>query len=226
MNEMGELGELGEVAKMGEVAKAGEMSEMSDCDKRVLLLLGSAFEDAEAACALDFCGWSAYRPTLPNVSVTIASLHERVEGRFGLAFDHCVSVCDICPDDFDGLVIPGGFRPAFDEVYCDEVYDLIRAFAKANKPIATMCVGVIPVARAGVLKGGFATTYEFSRHSNFDMIAEQGCLGRHEAVCDCDGIISCSGPWYSDEVMTVFLEHLLGEGPATELVKYRKGLSQ
>lgn len=199
---------------------------MDACDKRVLLLLGSAFEDAEAAIALDVCGWTAYRSQLPNVHVAIAALSSRVEGRFGLAFDSCLLVEMVDVDEFDGLVIPGGFRPAFDEVYCDEVYGLIRAFAQANKPIATMCVGIIPVARAGALDGGFATTYEFSRHSNYDMIAECGCEGRHEAMCDCGGIISCSGPAYSDEAMYAFMKHLVGEEAANEIKKFRKGITE
>lgn len=199
---------------------------MDDCDRRVLLLLGPAFEDAEAAIALDVCGWTAYRPHLPKIGVTIAALHDRVEGRFGLSFDNCALVSSIDMGNYDGLIIPGGFRPAYDEIYCDGVYDIIRSCALAGKPIATMCVGAIVAARAGVLEGGFATTYEFSRHSNYDMMAEYGCEGRHEPVCDFRGIISCSGPAYTDKAMRLFIEHLVGPEAAQELTTFRQGISR
>ena len=54
-------------------------------------------------------------------------------------------------DDFDGLVVPGGFMP--DKLRRDPVVlDLVRAFDKAGKPIAAICHGGwIPIS-AGVYK--------------------------------------------------------------------------
>lgn len=193
--------------------------------KSVLLLLGPEFEDLEAVCALDACRWTEYRPQLPRVRIEIAALQPRVRGRFGTFFDASVLARDAQAERYDGLVIPGGFRPEFDAIYCEEVFALVRAFAASGKPIATMCVGSIVAARAGVLNSGSATTYEFSRHDNYAMLSEQGCTGVHEPVCDCNGIISCSGPSYSEQVMERFLEHLLGSDSAAELALYRRGIS-
>lgn len=193
--------------------------------KKVLLLLGPRFEDLEAACALDACGWTAYRSHLPLVHVDIAALEHQVCGNFGTRFDADLLVSDARAERYDGLVIPGGFRPDFDAMYCEDVYRLVRGFAASGKSIATMCVGSIVAARAGVLGGGSATTYEFSRHDNFAMLEEQGCTGTHEPVCNCNGIISCSGPAFSEQVMELFMERLLGAEAAAELQLFRRGIS-
>lgn len=196
---------------------------MEDTNMRVLLLLGQGFEDAEAVCALDVCGWTSYRPALPGVSVEVAALAATVRGRFGTSFAADVLVPDVDCARYGGLVIPGGFRPEFDEVYCEDVYRVIRGFAQAGKPIATMCVGVIPVARAGALKGREATTYAYSRHDNFAMIEECGCRTVRQPVCNGGGIISCSGPAYSEDVMRLFMQELVGPQVAEELDTYRRG---
>ncbi|MGN0039233.1 MAG: DJ-1/PfpI family protein [Coriobacteriales bacterium] len=193
--------------------------------KKVLLLLGPRFEDLEAACALDACGWTAYRPHLPLVHVDTVALEHQVCGNFGTRFDADLLIRDARAERYDGLVIPGGFRPDFDAVYCEEVYRLVRAFAASGKPIATMCVGSIVAARAGVLRGGQAATYEFSRHDNFAMLGEQGCTGVHKPVCSSSGVISCSGPAYSEQVMELFMERLLGAEAAAELQLFRRGIS-
>lgn len=196
---------------------------MEDANTRVLLLLGQGFEDLEAVCALDVCGWTSYRPALPDVSVEVAALGPTVRGRFGTSFDADVHVANVDCARYGGLVIPGGFRPEFDEVYCEDVYRVIRGFAQAGKPIATMCVGIIPVARAGALEGGVATTYASSRHDNFAMIEECGCRTVREPVCDSGRIISCSGPAYSEDAMRLFMQELVGPQAAEELDTYRRG---
>lgn len=193
--------------------------------KKVLLLLGPRFEDLETACALDACGWTAYRPHLPLVHADIAALEHQVCGNFGTRFDADLLISDARTEGYDGLVIPGGFRPEFDAMYCEDVYRLVRGFAASGKPVATMCVGSIVAARAGVLRGGHAATYEFSRHDNCAMLAEQGCLAAHEPVCESNNIISCSGPAYSEQAMGLFMQHLLGEDAATELQTFRRGIS-
>ena len=194
--------------------------------KNVLLLLAPAFEDVEAACALDACSWSRYRDGLEPIDVHVAAFGEGATGRFGTAYPADIAVGDACADGYDGLIIPGGFRPDFDVVYCEDVYRLVRAFHAQGKPIATMCVGSIVAARAGVLSGGRATTYAFSRHDNFGMLEECGCAAAHDPVVDCDGIISCAGPRYSEDAMELFLARLLGADQTAQLARYRRGIDR
>ena len=202
-------------------ARASELEEL-----RALLVLAQGFEDAEAVCALDMLGWTKYRPSVATVSVEIAGLRERVTGAFGTSFVVDALIDDVEPARYDGLVIPGGFHNlGYDEIYDERARDLARRMRRRGCPIATMCVGILPVAEAGLLNGGRATTYSFSsRHDNRGRLAELGCTPVDEPVVDCNGIISCSGPAYSEQVMQLFLEKLVGPDAAAEVAHYRRGI--
>lgn len=56
--------------------------------------------------------------------------------------------------DFDALHFPGGHAPGM-KPYCEsaEVFRLAREAFAANQPVSAVCHGVLPLARAGVLKG-------------------------------------------------------------------------
>ncbi len=61
-------------------------------------------------------------------------------------------------DDFDALLIPGGRAPEYLRLY-DEVLELVRAFAKADKPIAAVCHGAQLLTAAGVVQGKKVSAY-------------------------------------------------------------------
>jgi protease I len=61
-------------------------------------------------------------------------------------------------EDYDALVIPGGRSPEY--IRLDpRVLDIVRHFASANKPIASLCHGAQVLAAAGVLKGKKVSCY-------------------------------------------------------------------
>jgi protease I len=61
-------------------------------------------------------------------------------------------------EDYDALVIPGGRAPEYLRLN-PRVLDLVRAMAKAGKPIAAICHGPQILAAAGVLQGKACTAY-------------------------------------------------------------------
>lgn len=194
---------------------------------RVLLLLGPSFEDAEAAVALTACAWTQYRPDLPKVQVTICAMEPTVTGHFGTAFTADVLLDEVDPTQYQGLVIPGGFRANnFESLHNKRTYQIIRAMRQNNAPIATMCVGILPVAKAGEMQGLRATTYEFSRRNNYQVLADHGAVCVHKPVVEDQGIISCSGPSYSEQVMQRFLELLIGAEQANIIQRFRSGISE
>lgn len=65
---------------------------------------------------------------------------------------------EIDPANYDGLVIPGGRAPEYLRLNA-RVLDIVRHFAKANKPIAALCHGPQLLAAAGVLKGKRVNAY-------------------------------------------------------------------
>jgi protease I len=65
---------------------------------------------------------------------------------------------EIRPEDYDGLVLPGGRAPEY--LRLDEkVLAIIRHFAKEHKPIAAICHAAQLLAAAGVLKGRRVSAY-------------------------------------------------------------------
>jgi len=120
--------------------------------RKVLLLAADDFEDMELLYPL-------YRLREEDVTVTVAGLDDHpVRGKKGygpLSVD--TTVGQVSADDFDALVIPGGYAP--DKLRRSEtVLDLVRAFDDAQKPIAFIChAGWVPIS-AKIIKGRRATS--------------------------------------------------------------------
>ena len=186
---------------------------------KVLLFLAQGFEDLEAASMISVCGWTEYRDEIPTVRVVTTGFHEVVEGRFGLAIRCDVLMDAVSPNDYTALALPGGFHShGFDEAYDSRVHELVRAIHSNAGTIATMCVGVLPVAEAGLLRGGKATTYPHSRyHDNPGRLRDLGCDPTPGPVEVWNRIISCAGPAHSLEVSFLLLENLIGTRPAAEV---------
>jgi protease I len=62
------------------------------------------------------------------------------------------------PAAYDALIIPGGRAPEYLRLD-SRVIEIVRHFAAANKPIASICHGQQILAAAGVLVGKRATAY-------------------------------------------------------------------
>ena len=56
------------------------------------------------------------------------------------------------PQSYDALVIPGGRAPEYIRLN-ERVLEMVRHFASAGKPIASICHGAQLLAAAGVLEG-------------------------------------------------------------------------
>jgi 4-methyl-5(b-hydroxyethyl)-thiazole monophosphate biosynthesis len=194
---------------------------MSFKTTKILLFLTQGFEDLEAIATLDVFGWTQYREHLPKVSVTTAAFHKVVKSRFGITITPDLLYPEINPEDYQALVLPGGFHShGFDEAYDKKIYQLATKIHENGGYIATMCVGILPIAEAGLLKGKEATTYPHSRyHDNIGRLQQAGAkvvTDRH-VVMD-DRIISCDGPGSALEVLFLLMERLLG-GEATKEVR-------
>lgn len=61
-------------------------------------------------------------------------------------------------EDYDALAIPGGRAPEYIRLN-GRVLDIVRHFANAKKPIASMCHGAQVLAAAGVLQGRKCSCY-------------------------------------------------------------------
>jgi len=185
---------------------------MSSEMAHILLFLAQGFEDLEAVAVLDVFGWTQYREEIPKASVTTAAFHEIVKGRFGMEVRPDILYPQIDPARYHALVLPGGFHShGYDEAYDPGIHRLAREIHAHGGYIATMCVGILPIADAGLLQGKNATTYPYSRnHDNFGRLKASGARVVDEPVVIDDRIISCSGPGTSLEVAFLLMDRLMG----------------
>lgn len=65
---------------------------------------------------------------------------------------------EIRPEEYDALVIPGGRAPEYIRLN-GRVLEIVRHFAQARKPIASICHGQQVLAAAGVVEGRLCTAY-------------------------------------------------------------------
>ena len=139
--------------------------------KNVLILTGDAVDCLEIY-------YPYYRCLEENIPVTIASptkkklqtvCHdflpemETFTEKLGYKIDSHVSVDDINPADYDGLIIPGGRAPEYIRMN-PKVQEIAAHFLQENKPMAVICHGqqVLTTIRE-LIKGREMTGYNCCR---------------------------------------------------------------
>jgi 4-methyl-5(b-hydroxyethyl)-thiazole monophosphate biosynthesis len=187
------------------------------------MFLSQGFEDLEAVTIIDVLGWTRVREYLTPVELRTCAFHDEVVGKFGVRIrvDHNVRAGPVDLSPFSAFVLPGGFHHAgFDETYGEEVHALARAVHANGGLIATMCVGALPIADAGLLAGKRATTYDLSRfHDNVARLREGKAIYTGQSL-EVDGrIITCAGPASALDVAYRLVEELTGHANAAEVRK-------
>lgn len=132
--------------------------------KKVLLLLANGFEVFEASVFIDVIGWNLVDGD-GSTELFTCGLNKETKSAFNQRFIVDYLIEDINVSDFDALAIPGGFENYnfYEEAYDDRFLNVIRAFKKQDKMIASICVAALPLGKSGILKGKRGTTY-ITRH--------------------------------------------------------------
>jgi len=136
--------------------------------KKLLLLAGDYVEDYEIMVpfqALLAVGHKVHAvcPGKAAGEHVLTAIHD-FEGaqtyseKPGHRFALNATFADIRPEDYDGLVIPGGRAPEYLRTL-PGVLELVQHFAHANKPIAAICHGAQLLAAAGVIRGKQVSAY-------------------------------------------------------------------
>ncbi len=136
--------------------------------KKILMLVGDYAEDYETMVpfqALQMVGYTVHAvcPDKKAGDFVRTAIHD-FEGdqtyseKRGHNFTLNATFDEINPEEYDGLVLPGGRAPEYIRLN-PRVLEIVRHFAEANKPIAAICHGPLILAAAGVLKGRKATSY-------------------------------------------------------------------
>ena len=116
-------------------------------EKRILIFVGEVYEDLEL-------WYPKLRLIEAGAEVVLAGPEAKqlYLGKNGYPCTSDISISDVRTDEFDGVVIPGGFMP--DRLRRDPyVLEIVRNFDSAGKLIAAVCHGGwIPIS-AGVYRG-------------------------------------------------------------------------
>ncbi len=136
--------------------------------KRILMLVGDFVEDYEVMVPfqmLQMVGHEVHAvcpDKKPGDQVRTAvhdfegdqTYSEKPGHNFGVNADFATTD----PADYDALVIPGGRAPEYLRLN-ERLIEIVRQFATADKPIASICHGQQILVAAGVLQGKNATAY-------------------------------------------------------------------
>lgn len=125
--------------------------------KRIAILATNGFEQSELEepkKAIEAAGGRAD---------VVSIQHGQIRGWQHTDWGNCVSV-DVTvdraqPDDYDGLVLPGGVINPDKLRMVPEAVEFVRAFARSGKPIAAICHGPWTLINAGVVQGRKLTSW-------------------------------------------------------------------
>jgi protease I len=110
--------------------------------------------------------------------------------------------------DYDGLVIPGGRAPEYIRLN-EKVLEIVRGFADANKPMASICHGQQVLAAAGVIEGKLCTAYPAVKPDILRAGARWGEVNETFSNAHVDGNLVTAAAWPGHpEWMRKFLEVL------------------
>lgn len=126
-------------------------------DMKIAILVDDLFEQAELAeprQALKAAGATVHIVSPKGPRVTGMKHHDK-----GDSFDVDVPLADARPDDYDGLVLPGGVVNA-DVLRTNETAQkFAQAIDGAGKPVAVICHGAWLLISAGLVAGRTLTSW-------------------------------------------------------------------
>ena len=136
--------------------------------KKILMLVGDYVEDYEVMVPfqiLIMVGHTVHA-VCPDKKAgdTVATAVHDFEGqqtyseKRGHNFALTGTFDEVRPEEYDALVIPGGRAPEYIRLN-PRVLEIVRHFAKQDKPIASICHGQQVLAAAGVVQGRTCTAY-------------------------------------------------------------------
>lgn len=185
---------------------------------RILLFCAKGFETMEFAPFIDVMGWAANDLDVP-VSVVTAGFTKRVLSSFHVEITVDRLIGEIQAEEYDALAIPGGFEEYgfYEEAYDERLLQLIRDFDRESKPIASICVAALPVAKSGVLQGRTATTYHLGNGHRQKQLADLGAIVRNEPIVIDRNIITSYCPETAPGVAFALLGMLTSSKVANEV---------
>lgn len=141
--------------------------------KKILMITGEGCDDAEVLYPL-------YRLREAGYEVTVAAAETVVGAKYHYTFPVDVTLDGIVPEEYDGLVLPGGKAPESLRLIPD-VLRAVRKFFDDGKPVGAVCHGPQILISSGNLKNRRCTAAPGIRD---DVIMAGGCYEDVEVAED------------------------------------------
>ena len=130
------------------------MDEMKLEENRIAILVADLYEDTEF--------WYPYY-RMKEAGAEVVALGptlgpEEVHSKHGLPARMEKRTKDVNPDDFDAVIIPGGYAPDLLR-RCPSTLKFVRHIAESGKVTAAICHAGWVLISAGVIKGKRATSF-------------------------------------------------------------------
>lgn len=132
-----------------------QITSMKKSQKKAVILTADQFEDMELffpLFRLQEAGW--------QVDVA-APKKEEISGEHGYSIMPEKTIDEINPDEYDLLIIPGGFPDGAPATVrkIKKAQDITKSFFEKNKPVASICHGPWTLASANVVKARHLTSF-------------------------------------------------------------------
>ena len=165
------------------------MNETKPLDgRRIAILAADGFEKVELsvpAMALRMAGAEVDVVSLRHGRIRGVNLHEPA-GRVRVT----KTITEADPDDYDGLLIVGGFINPDLLRQSAEAREFVSTFDRATKPIASLCHGPWVLASAGLLKGRTVTSWPGIR----DDLVNAGATWLDQPLVRDGNLVTSRGP--------------------------------
>lgn len=177
--------------------------------RQIAALAADGFEKVELTVpmhALRLAGAKVDVISLRPGRIRGVNLHEPAS-RVGV--DKTVEEAD--PNDYDALLLPGGFINPDLLRQSQQAREFVRAFDAAGKPIASLCHGPWVLASAGLLKGRTLTSWPGIR----DDLVNAGATWLDQEVVRDGNLITSRGPQDLKPFVQEVLKHF-SEGTSSQ----------
>ncbi|HEX6074298.1 MAG TPA: type 1 glutamine amidotransferase domain-containing protein [Micromonosporaceae bacterium] len=165
---------------------------------QIAFLLADMFEDSEFEVP-----WNRMTEAGHQVAVVGLQRAAEVAGKKGARTVVDLAVAEVRPDEFDALVIPGGYSP--DKLRVDPVsVDFTRQMVESGKPVAAICHAGWLLAEADVVRGRRVTSV---RNIRTDLINAGAEWVDEEVVVD-GNLITSRNPDDLPAFCQALLDHL------------------
>lgn len=176
--------------------------------RRIAVLAADGFEKVELAIpvnALRLKGATCHVISLRHGRIRGVNLHEPASRVHVHA-----TIVETDPNDYDGLLIPGGFINPDLLRQSAEAREFVRAFDDARKPIATLCHGPWVLASAGLLQGRTMTSWPGVR----DDLVNAGAVWLDQELVRDGNLLTSRGPQDMQAFVPAILEFFAEGEPA------------